>query len=267
MHDDDRPGRRLSRRELVGLFGASVAAVAASSRARDAGGAIAGAALPRDASLAAQDCIALPQQTEGPYFVEERLERSDIRVDPSTGVASRGIELDLRLVIYSVKGAGACQALARAQVELWHCDADVVYSDVRDRNLDTSGEKFLRGYQTTDAAGLARFTTIYPGWYGGRAVHIHFKVRTPGAGGRTDEFTSQFYFDDSLTDRVHGLAPYAEHKGQRLLNSRDMIFREGGPKLVLPVVESGDGYAATFRIAMRPGEPAVPGPFGRGRRG
>ncbi len=46
-----------------------------------------------------------------------------------------------------------------------------------------------------------------------------------------------------------------------------MIFREGGPKLVLPVVESGDGYAATFRIAMRPGEPAAPGPFGRGRRG
>ncbi len=70
MHDDDRPvGRRLSRRELVGLFGASVAAVAATSRARDAGGAaIAGAALPQGASLAAQDCIALPQQTEGPYF-------------------------------------------------------------------------------------------------------------------------------------------------------------------------------------------------------
>ena len=152
-------------------------------------------------------------------------------------------------------------------MELWHCDAAGVYSDVRDRNLDTTGQKFLRGYQTTDAAGLARFTTIYPGWYGGRAVHIHFKVRTPGAGGRTDEFTSQLYFDDALTDRVHGLAPYAEHKGQRLLNSRDMIFREGGPKLVLPVVESGDGYAATFRIAMRPGEPAAPGPFGRGRRG
>jgi len=134
MHDDDRPmGRRLSRRELVGLFGAS---------------------------LAAQDCIALPQQTEGPYFVEERLERSDIRVDPSTGVASRGIPLDLRLVISSVTDAGACQALARAQVEVWHCDAAGVYSDVRDRSLDTTGQKFLRGHQTTDAAGLARFATI-----------------------------------------------------------------------------------------------------------
>src|SRR6188508_2319942 len=122
MHDDDRPmGRRLSRRELVGLFGAS---------------------------LAAQDCIALPQQTEGPYFVEERLERSDIRVDPSTGVASRGIPLDLRLVISSVTDAGACQALARAQVEVWHCDAAGVYSDVRDRSLDTTGQKFLRGHQT-----------------------------------------------------------------------------------------------------------------------
>ena len=101
MHDDDRPvGRRLSRRELVGLFGASVAAVAATSRARDAGSAaLDDAALPQGASLAAQDCIALPQQTEGPYFVEERLKRSDIRVDPSTGAASPGIPLDLRLVI------------------------------------------------------------------------------------------------------------------------------------------------------------------------
>jgi len=65
----------------------------------------------------------------------------------------------------------------------------------------------------TDASGLARFTTIYPGWYSGRAVHIHFKVRTPGAGGRTDEFTSQLYFDDAFTDRVHAKAPYSEHRG------------------------------------------------------
>jgi protocatechuate 3,4-dioxygenase beta subunit len=163
--------------------------------------------------------------------------------------------------------------LANAQVDIWHCDAAGVYSDVRDRRFDTTGQKFLRGFQTTDASGVARFTTIYPGWYSGRAVHIHFKVRTPGANGRTDEFTSQLYFDDALSDRVHATAPYANHKGQRLLNARDMIFREGGPKLVLPAVESGSGYAATFRIAMRPGEPAAPGPppfgrgFGRGGRG
>ncbi|HEV8393255.1 MAG TPA: hypothetical protein VGQ37_03230 [Vicinamibacterales bacterium] len=95
-------------------------------------------------------------------------------------------------------------------------------------------------------------------------MHVHFKIRRPGEGGRTDEFTSQLYFDDAFTDRVHARAPYASKKGQRLLNSRNMIFREGGAKLVLPVVENGSGYTATFRIAMRPGEPAAPGPPGRG---
>ena len=270
MHDDDRPvGRRLSRRELVGLFGASVTAIAAGAREPGAAAHAVGEVgqVPAGASLDSQDCIALPQQTEGPYFVEERLKRSDIRYDPSNGAVSAGLPLELRLMISSVSDAGVCQVLANAQVDIWHCDAAGLYSDVRDRNRDTTGQKFLRGHQTTDAAGGARFTTIYPGWYGGRAVHIHFKVRTPGANGRTDEFTSQLYFDDALTDRVHALAPYSDHKGQRLLNSRDMIFREGGPKLVLPAVETGNGYAATFRIAMRPGEPAAPGPFGRSRRG
>ena len=93
-------------------------------------------------------------------------------------------------------------------------------------------------------------------------MHIHFKVRVPGAGGRTDEFTSQPYFDDELTNRVHALEPYAANKGQRLLNSRDMIFREGGTQLLLPVDEEEGQFAATFRIAMRPGEPEPR--FGRG---
>ena len=83
-------------------------------------------------------------------------------------------------------------------------------------------------------------------------MHIHFKVRAPGENGRTDEFTSQLYFQDELTDRVHAAQPYADNRGQRLLNSRDMIFREGGTQLLLPVVERQGGYAATYRIAMRP---------------
>jgi hypothetical protein len=81
-----------------------------------------------------------------------------------------------------------------------------------------------------------------------------------------DEFTSQLYFADELTDRVHANQPYAAHKGQRLLNSRDMIFREGATQLVLPVIEAEDGYEATYRIAMRPGVSRRI-PFGRSRRG
>jgi protocatechuate 3,4-dioxygenase beta subunit len=142
--------------------------------------------------------------------------------------------------------------LRGAKVDIWHCDALGVYSDVQDRRTDTRGQQFLRGHHVSDTDGIVRFTTIYPGWYGGRAVHIHFKVRTPGENGRTDEFTSQLYFQDELTDRVHAGAPYAANKGQRLLNTRDMIFREGGTQLILPVVEGTAGYSATFRIAMRP---------------
>ena len=193
------------------------------------------------------------------------LQRADVRVDPRTGRVSVGVPLELRFIVSSVSDQGACAVLPRAQVDIWHCDAAGVYSDVRDARVDTTGQQFLRGSQVTDASGLVRFQTIYPGWYPGRAVHIHFKVRVPGAGGGADEFTSQLYFDDELTTRVHAREPYSNKRGQRLLNERDMVFRDGGARLMLPVVESGDGYAATFRLAMRPGEPAPPGSRGRRR--
>lgn len=261
MDNDDRPvGRTLSRLELVGLCGVAAAATLETVRGGFASKAAAGELLAATA-LSSQDCIAQPQQTEGPYFVDEQLERADIRDDPSNRQTSAGVPLDLRLIISSVTEAGACQSLAGAQVDIWHCDALGVYSGVRDRSVDTTGRKFLRGYQVTDDTGQVCFTTVYPGWYAGRAVHVHFKVRRPGANGRADEFTSQLYFDGALTDRVHAAwAPYASKKGQRFVNSRDMIFREGGTKLILPVVESDDGYAATFRVGMRPGEPDAPGP-------
>ena len=247
MQNDDRPvGRFLTRRELMALFGAS-APVAAMTHRVTAGAPDAASA------LTAPDCVAQPRQTEGPYFVDERLQRSDIRLDPATGRTTAGAPLDLRLVVSQVTATGACAPLPGAQVDIWHCDAAGVYSDVRDRSFDTMGQKFLRGYQVTDADGRVRFTTIYPGWYPGRAVHIHFKIRVPAAAGRTDEFTSQLYFADELTDRVHAREPYSAKRGQRLLNVRDMIFRGGGAQLILPVVEGGAGYAATYRIAMRPG--------------
>jgi len=152
-----------------------------------------------------------------------------------------------------MNAAGACSVLKGAQLDVWHCDAEGAYSDVRDRRIDTTGRKFLRGYQVSDEHGQVRFTTIYPGWYPGRAVHIHFKIRVPSGGGRVNEFTSQLYFDDQLTDRVHAQQPYSVRKGQRLLNSRDMIFREAGTQLILPVVKQGDRYSASYRIAMKTG--------------
>ena len=258
MHNDDQPvGRVLSRREIMRVCGATSAAALA------AGVATRAAARPSASTAidAVPDCIALPAQTEGPYFVDEQLKRSDIRLEPSTGRTSDGVPLDLTFHLTRVSDAGACAILPGAMVDIWHCDAQGVYSGVRDRGFDTTDQTFLRGYQVTDEQGVVRFRTIYPGWYAGRAVHVHFKVRVTTGAGRADEFTSQLYFDDGLTDRVHANTPYASHKGQRLLNARDMIFREGGTRLVLPVAETAGGYVAAYRIAMRPGVPAPS--FGR----
>jgi protocatechuate 3,4-dioxygenase beta subunit len=149
-------------------------------------------------------------------------------------------------------------------VDVWHCDAAGVYSDVSDPHFNTVGQQFLRGSQVTDEAGTATFTTIYPGWYAGRAVHIHFKVH-PDA---TSVFTSQLFFDDALSDRVFAQAPYAAKGRRDTLNRTDGIYQA---TLLLDVAETADGYAATFPLGVdlstlgtgqsggRPGRPGGPG--------
>jgi len=258
MHDDDRPvGRVFSRRELVALFGAStVAALGYRLRAQ---------APAPGAAASGASCIVRPQQTEGPYFVDEKLLRSDVRSDPATGMVTSGSPLELALTIAQMTAAGGCAPLAGAMVDIWQCDAMGVYSDSRDRSFDTTGQKFLRGYQVSDAAGRVRFTTIYPGWYPGRAVHIHFKVRTASGAAQAYEFTSQFYFDEATTDRVHARAPYSTHEGRRMRNEADGIFGESGSQLILPVMDGRQGYTASFNVAMRPGDAAPAGPRGGGR--
>src|SRR5262249_2844899 len=152
----------------------------------------------------------------------------------SNGSTRPGAPLALTFRVGRIRGA-ACSPLTGALVDVWQCDARGVYSDVRDANgfFDTRGKKFLRGYQTTDEGGLASFTTVYPGWYSGRTVHIHFKIRTAPSAARGFEFTSQLYFDDALTDQVHTGAPY-NARGQRTTrNAQDGIYRRGGSKLLL----------------------------------
>jgi protocatechuate 3,4-dioxygenase beta subunit len=272
--DDALVGRLLTRREVLGLFGAAGAAllVACSGgggndpapTATSAAGQTADSASASGTNVAAANasgatssastaaltslpaCVVLPELTEGPYFVEEKLNRSDIRSDPSTGAVKEGAVLKLTLNVSEVSG-GSCQALAGATVDVWHCDAVGQYSDVRDQGFNTVGQKWLRGYQTTDANGRVEFTTIYPGWYQGRATHIHFKVRKGNLA-----FTSQWFFDDALSDQVQSSSAYASKgvKG-RLQNSADGIYRQAGDVMVLDVKQDGEAYAATFDIGMQ----------------
>ncbi len=193
-------------------------------------------------------CVPTPQQTEGPYFVDERLHRADIRSDPSDGTVKEGLPLTLEMHVFSVSKNG-CKPLAGAIVDIWHCDAQGVYSDVTDSSFNTVGKKFLRGYQITDTNGSVRFITIYPGWYPGRTVHIHFKIRTDPKYMRAYEFTSQLYFDDTVTDLVHGLPPYMK-KGSRTQNEGDSIYRNGGSQLMLKLAKTNDGYTGMFDVGL-----------------
>jgi protocatechuate 3,4-dioxygenase beta subunit len=195
-------------------------------------------------------CVVRPEETEGPYFVDEKLNRSDIRSDPSDGLVKDGLPL---LLVFRVSDVSSgCIPLQGVQIDVWHCDALGVYSDTNDPSWNTVGKKFLRGYQVTDANGVAQFTTIYPGWYRGRAVHIHFKIRTTTAAGKSYDFTSQLYFDDSLTDQVHAQQPYASKGRRDTTNSRDGIYQSsGGSQLLLNLSKSGQGYATTFDIGLQ----------------
>src|SRR5215472_17154342 len=236
LHDDKTIGRLLGRREVLALLGVSGLMLLARPLAA--------------ATNALPACVARPQQTAGPFFVEEALDRSDIRSDPATGAVSAGVPLRLAFRVSRLSG-GACAPLPGATIHVWHCDAVGRYSDIGGWGGSTAGQKFLRGYQKTDPAGAAAFTTIYPGWYEGRAVHVHFKIRAPGSGGQTREFTSQLYFDDALSDRIFASSLYpAGGARRRMRNERDGLFRAGGRELMLDVREAEGGYAATFDIGL-----------------
>lgn len=194
-------------------------------------------------------CIITPSQTEGPYFVDELLLRSDLRGDPSTGLLSAGVPLALTLRILSA-GGSRCLPVADALVDVWHCDAAGVYSDVADPRINTVNKKFLRGFQLTKPDGKVEFVTVYPGWYPGRAVHLHVKVRLITKQARNYQFTSQLYFNENVTDQVYTQAPYTQRPGRRLRNPQDGIFREGGNQLLLAPQRTSSGYAASFDIGL-----------------
>jgi protocatechuate 3,4-dioxygenase beta subunit len=221
----------------------------------DAAAADAAGGGPADAAAVSQDaaglsCVVRPEQTEGPFFIDEKLDRSDIRSDPTDGTVKPGVPLRLAFRVYRVGGA-MCTPLPGAIVDVWQCDALGVYSDALSMGLfDTRGKKFLRGFQTTSAAGAVEFVAIYPGWYPGRAVHGHFKIRGT-VGGRSFTFTSQYYFMDALTDMVHMQAPYAGKSGQRTRNGGDGIFTVGGNRLILEVTKDGAGYLGTLGVGLQ----------------
>lgn len=216
-------------------------------------GAVAGAAtlaaLHATANAAAQ-CTANPAQTEGPYWVDEMLNRSDIRSDPSSGVVQQGLLLRLALNVSEIT-AGVCAPLPGVYVDVWHCNALGVYSDVSAQG--TQGQRFLRGYQVSDAHGNVRFLTIYPGYYVGRTVHIHFRVRRFSGSSVTFNFVSQLYFNDSVTDGVFSrVVPYSGRPARGTRNNNDGIYNAA---MLLRLADNTSHSVASFNIKVN----ATPG--------
>ena len=178
------------------------------------------------------------------------LRRRDVSTAPTSGrtrIRARrrpASTLAIGFVVSKLSGH-ACTAFEGALVDVWHCNAAGEYSDVQQNN--TVGQNFLRGYQLTDANGSAWFTTVYPGWYCGRTVHIHFKIRTDPDASSGLEFTSQLFLTEQVNDEVFAQAPYSSHTGRDMTNDQDNIYSS---ELLLVPTRSTGGYAVTFEIGV-----------------
>ena len=232
--DERRPlTRRRALLELGGFAATALGVGLGTKELLDADDAAAAGSGPAAVASGLVTCVLAPEMTEGPYFVEgDKVRRNITEGKP-------GVALSLRLTVVDVS---TCKPIRNAAVDIWHCDAGGTYSGTGQQG--TEGLTFLRGIQRTDRNGLAIFRTIYPGWYPGRAVHIHLKVFLGGS----TVHTGQLFFPDKLTDVVYKRSPYNRRPNRDPRNADDSIYRNGGARSTLKLVRNGSGYVG--RITM-----------------
>jgi protocatechuate 3,4-dioxygenase beta subunit len=170
-------------------------------------------------------CTQTAEETEGPFYFEVDKVRSDIRE------GRKGVPL--RLGIRVRDHDDGCKPIKDAVLDVWHCDAGGSYSE--------RGETYLRGLQITDAHGVGEFTTIYPGWYPGRTVHVHVKVHLD----KRTVLTTQMYFDDTTSARVYLEDPYPGESNRDGFNSTDGLYRRD---LELTLSRQGSGYRGLMTL-------------------
>ncbi|AUX40668.1 hypothetical protein SOCE26_020690 [Sorangium cellulosum] len=228
---------------------------------------------------------------QGPFFIHEleknddiSLIRQDIRGRYNES-AEPGVEMHLHLRVLDMSQPdcdGTGVGLPDVDVYIWHTDAQGFYSGFGARgsaneqnpdspyagrpnqnNLDTN-ERFCRGVQTTDANGVVSFRSIFPGWYNGRDVHIHFVCFKKGSmsrgrmnySGGDHIFTTQFYFDPAFTDSVH--TTYEPYKARTMGNLANYYAgaikadEAGNSGLRAKAVMEGDIVIAQMQIAVNP---------------
>src|SRR4051812_15272394 len=244
-----REVKPLSRREALGaLVAVGVAAANAcgssgsptspstTSASGSAGGGTASAA-----------CAVTPSETAGPY--PDRLGMITTSVFARRDITEGHPGLPLTLTMTVVNAASACAPLANAAVEVWQCDAAGHYSEYSQPGFNGTGQTFLRGVQTTDGNGQVTFATIYPGWYAGRATHIHVDVYRSGAIVKS----TQIAFPETVSSAVYATGVYAAHgQNRQTTNANDNVFSDGVTNELASV--SGDvagGYTAMLNVAIQ----------------
>ena len=228
--DEARVTRRAS---LVGLAGGLLGLTAWGGNAGASGSAGSG---PAGVAAGLVTCVLAPEQALGPFYTDDDRVRRDVRD------GRPGVPLTLRMRVVDVSG---CRPIRGAAVDIWHCDAAGTYSGFAQEG--TAGKRFLRGIQRTDREGVATFLTIYPGWYEGRAVHVHVRVHVGG----DVVHTGQLYFPDAVSDAVFRRAPYDRRRGSRTRNADDAIFRNGGSRSMLELARGGKGYAGRITMGVQ----------------
>jgi protocatechuate 3,4-dioxygenase beta subunit len=252
--------RRITRRQALGAAGTAGAALLASRGALSALGGLV-AATPAAAATAGTVAVT-PTMTEGPYWIDELLRRFDVRTSTGSSTTQPGVPLALKINVLEAASGGA---INNAHVDIWHANAYGLYSDEGGQpgGTSTQGQNFLRGYQVTgvDAGALAapvdgqvNFATIWPGWYQGRAIHIHVRVRTYDGSAVATNYTTQIFFSDADNATVlNGAAPYSSRspKTDPTTDETDSILGGAKSTNVVPVTGSvADGFAATFTIGL-----------------
>lgn len=188
-------------------------------------------------------CVLTPEVTEGPYYFDPELERADITEGTQTGVATT---VKLQIV------DGSCQPIEGARVDIWHCNAEGLYSGYANQTggVDTSGQTFLRGTLFAGANGIVEFQTIYPGWYAGRTTHIHFKVFLD----EKTVLTGQLFFPDALSQFIYqNVEPYTSHGHDRdVLNANDNIASQATRASFAYVKELEERYLVAMIVGVDP---------------
>ena len=199
------------------------------------GGMVAGA----EAGTEMTFCEPTPSQIEGPYY----LELSDERLDITEGRPGAPLMMQLQVT------NSDCSPISGALVEVWHADAAGVYSGFSGQSEETRGLDFLRGEAETDDNGNVQFSSIYPGWYPGRAVHVHFKVSLDG----NTALTSQFYLPDDISVQIYQQEVYVERGEQDTPVPTDRFFLDAGDakeRLMVSVEPNDSGYVAHLQITV-----------------